>query len=89
MAKYSVAKRDGLWWVLASDGYDAIAIGYDLKKEAVAAMKVRKEEDAERAARELFALKEKALADPGLAGDRYRAGRITIEQYEYLTKEWK
>jgi len=45
MTRYTVVKRNGAWWVVDEEGYDAIAISYDTKKEAIAAMKVRMMED--------------------------------------------
>ena len=45
MSKYTVAKRDGLWWVLDEDGYEISYVGYETKKEALELARVRAAED--------------------------------------------
>jgi hypothetical protein len=45
MTKYTVTKRDGLWWVVDADGFEVSYVGHDFKYEAVAAAKQRKADD--------------------------------------------
>ena len=47
--KYTVAKSksNGLWWVLDEDGFEVSYIGYDFKKDALEAARVRRQEDRE------------------------------------------
>lgn len=45
MSKYTVTKRDGLWWVVDADGFETSYVGHDFKYEAVAAAKVRAADD--------------------------------------------
>jgi hypothetical protein len=42
---YYVAVRNKAWHVLDSDGYEVAYVSYDTKKEAVAAAKVREQDD--------------------------------------------
>ena len=45
--KYTVAKSksNGLWWVLDAEGFEVSYVGYDFKKDALEAARVRREED--------------------------------------------
>lgn len=44
---YELKKReDGLWYVVDNEGYDAIWIGYETKREAKFSFNVLKEEQA-------------------------------------------
>lgn len=43
---YTVEKHRGLWWVIDNDGYEARAVGYDTKKEALVSARICEKEDA-------------------------------------------
>jgi hypothetical protein len=43
---YTATKRDGLWWVMDSEGYEVSYVGYETKKEAMKSARIRKLEDS-------------------------------------------
>ena len=45
MAKYTVTKRDGEWWLIDADGYEVSYVGHTTKKQALEAAKIRTMED--------------------------------------------
>jgi hypothetical protein len=46
---YAPMKRDGLWWVIDSEGYEVSYVGYETKKEALEAARIAKEDDIRKA----------------------------------------
>jgi hypothetical protein len=42
---YKIEKHRGLWWLIDEEGYEVSYIGYETKREAIDAAKVRVEED--------------------------------------------
>jgi hypothetical protein len=46
---YTPMKRDGLWWVMDSEGYEVSYVGYETKKEAIEAARIAKEDDIRKA----------------------------------------
>jgi hypothetical protein len=44
--KYTVIKRDGLWWVVDAEGFEVSYVGYELKKEALDSARVRAWDEA-------------------------------------------
>lgn len=45
MGNYSVAKRDGQWWVVDADGFEVSYVGYEFKYEAEKSARIHADED--------------------------------------------